>query len=167
MNYCSTRDLDKHFDPKCKDRMRIEIEYENTLYLSLKPRTSPNSTFQKTCTTWYLVGFNPMNSPMTWWPYNNKIETTSYRASRLVSCEEYKYMYRYVGPVVSAIDKSDLGQFSSRKRPRSRWGPPLGARIAGRASPCSPLSTLQVPAETAFASYPCGGSFFSLLCHFT
>ena len=49
-------------------------------------------------------------------------------------------MYRYVGHVVSAIEKSDLDQVLSRKRLCSRWGPPLcGAR---RASPCSSLSTL-------------------------
>ena len=78
------------------------------------------------------------------------------------------YRYKYVGPVVSAIEKSDLHQVWRRKRPisRSRWGPPLGALIAGRASPCSPLPTLQVPAETALASSPCGGCFFRLFCHF-
>ena len=71
-----------------------------------------------------------------------------------------KYMYRYVRPVVSAIEKSDLDQVVSRKRPRSRWGPPLSALIAGRALPFSPLPTPQEPAETVLASSPYSGCFF-------
>ena len=62
-----------------------------------------------------------------------------------------KCVYRYIGHVISAIEKSGLHQDLSRKRSRSRCGPSLGALIAGRASPCSPLPTLQVPAETVYA----------------
>ena len=46
-----------------------------------------------------------------------------------------KYMYRYVSHV-SAIEKSDLEQVLSRKRPSSRSGPPFGVLFARRASPC-------------------------------
>ena len=48
--------------------------------------------------------------------------------------------------VVPAIDDSALDQVFSRKRPRSRIGPPLGPPIAGRASS---LPTLHVTAKTA------------------
>ena len=56
------------------------------------------------------------------------------------------YMEGNVAHVVPTIEKSDLDQALSRKRPRSRWGPPLSALDAGRAAPCSPLLTLQVAA---------------------
>ena len=49
-----------------------------------------------------------------------------------------KYMRRYAGHVISAIEKSDLDQVLSRKRLRLRWTPPFGALIAGRALPRSP-----------------------------
>ena len=42
-----------------------------------------------------------------------------------------------------------------------------GALIAGRASPCSPLPTLQVPAETVLASSPYSGCFFRYFVIFT
>ena len=47
--------------------------------------------------------------------------------------------YNHVGHAVPPIETSDLDQVLSRKGPRWRRGPPLGALIAGRASPCSPL----------------------------
>ena len=92
---------------------------------------------------------------------------------QVVTCDSWhaygapcKSMYRYVAHV-SVIEKSNLDKVLSRKRPRSRWGPPLGALIAGRASSCPPLPTLQVPAETLLASSPCGGCFFLFFfCHF-
>ena len=46
-----------------------------------------------------------------------------------------KYMYRYVGHVVPAIEKSDLDQVLSRKRPSSRRGSPFGVVFARCASP--------------------------------
>ena len=70
------------------------------------------------------------------------------------------YEYRHVVHVVLATSKSVLDQGLSHKRPWSRWGPPLGALIAGCTSPCSPLPTQQLPAEMVLALSPCGGCFF-------
>ena len=78
------------------------------------------------------------------------------------SASHNNYMYRCVGHVFSAIENSIFDQILSR-RSRSTWGPPLSALIARRTSPCSPLPTLQVPAETVLASSPRGGCFFCFL----
>ena len=69
----------------------------------------------------------------------------------------HKYMCRYLGHVVSAIEKSGLDQVLSRKRPRSKRGPPFGMVFARRASPCSFLSTLLGAASTVLASSPGNG----------
>ena len=61
---------------------------------------------------------------------------------------------------VLAIVKSGLDQRLSSKRPRSGFGPLVNVLIAGRASPCSPLLTLQVAAEAVVAWSPCGGCCF-------
>ena len=64
---------------------------------------------------------------------------------------------------VQALEKSDLDQVMSWKRPRSRLGPPLGAVIAGRASPCSPLQALQVALGVS-RSLMCSALCLFLLC---
>ena len=66
-------------------------------------------------------------------------------------------MYRYVGPVVSAIEKLDLDQVLRRKRPSSRWGPPFGMVFARRSSPCSSLPTLPEAASAVLVSSPGAG----------
>ena len=76
-------------------------------------------------------------------------------------------MYTDDGHDTSAIEKLVFDQGLSRKRPTSRWGPPLGALIAGRVSPWSLLLTLQVPAGTVLASSPCGGAFLVSYPHFS
>ena len=76
-------------------------------------------------------------------------------------------MYTDDGHDTSAIEKLVFDQGLSRKRPTSRWGPPLGALIAGRVSPWSLLLTLQVPAGTMLASSPCGGAFLVFYPHFS
>ena len=71
-----------------------------------------------------------------------------------------KCMCRYVGHVVSAIiEKSDLDQVLSRRRPINswRWGPPFSVLFARCASLCSSIPTLQGSASTVLASSPCGG----------
>ena len=68
-----------------------------------------------------------------------------------------KHMYRYVGHVVSGIEKSDLDQVLSRERPSSRLRPPFGVLFARHASPCSPLPTLPRAASAVLASSPCEG----------
>ena len=62
-------------------------------------------------------------------------------------------MYRYVGYIFSAIEKSYLDKILSRKRP-SRWDPPFGVLFARRASPCSSLLTLPGVASAVLASSP-------------
>ena len=57
----------------------------------------------------------------------------------------------YIGHVVSAIEKSDLGQVMNRKYPSSRRGPPFGVVFARRASPCLSLPTLPGAASTVLA----------------
>ena len=76
-------------------------------------------------------------------------------------CTWYKHMYRYVGPVVSAIDTSDLGQVLSRKRTNARWGAPFGMVFARRSSPCSSFPTLPEAASAVLASSRRVFSFFS------
>ena len=78
----------------------------------------------------------------------------------------WKYMDDNVGHVVPAIEKSILDQVLSRRRPRSRWGPPLGALIPGGASPRSPLPTRQVAGESVLASSRCGGCYFRFFVNF-
>ena len=64
---------------------------------------------------------------------------------------------------VWAIDNSSLHQVLSHKRIRLRWGPPIGALFALRASPYSPLPTLPVAASAVLVSSPeaCCFRFFS------
>ena len=69
-------------------------------------------------------------------------------------------MNRDVGNVVSAIEKSDLDQVLSRRRPSSRWGPPFGVVFARCAWRCS---TLPGAASAVLASSPCEGCCFQLL----
>ena len=45
----------------------------------------------------------------------------------------------------------------------STWGPPLGALVAGRASPCSPLPTLPEAAAAVLASSPGDGCCFPFI----
>ena len=72
-------------------------------------------------------------------------------------------MYRYISHVVSAIEKSDLDQVLSRKRPRSRWGPPFGLAFAPRASLCSSLLTLPGAASAELAPSSWEGCRFRFL----
>ena len=51
-------------------------------------------------------------------------------------------IFRYVGHIVSSIEKTDLDQVLSRKRHSSRRGPLFGVVFGRRASPCSSLPTL-------------------------
>ena len=74
-----------------------------------------------------------------------------------------KCVYWHVGHVVSAIDKSDLDQVLSRKRPSSRWDPPFDVVFARCALPCSSLPTLPGSAWAVLASSPCGGAFSCFL----
>ena len=74
-------------------------------------------------------------------------------------------MYRYVGPVVSSIEKSDLDQVLRRKRliNSSRWGPPFDMVFARRSSPCPSLPTLPETASTVLAASPSAGCYFRYL----
>ena len=64
-----------------------------------------------------------------------------------------KYMYRYAGHIVSAIEL-DLDQVFSRQHPSSRLGPPFGVVFARRASPCSSLPALPGTTPAVLASSP-------------
>ena len=80
-------------------------------------------------------------------------------------------MHRYVGHVVSAIQKSDLYTVLGRERPIARDEvSPFGVLFARRASNCSPLPTLPGAASAVLASPPGAGCFFrffikSILCY--
>ena len=75
----------------------------------------------------------------------------------------YKYMYRYVGHVISAIEKLVLDQVLNRECPSSRWGPPFGVVFARRASLCSSLPTLPGATSAVLASSTFEGCCFRFL----
>ena len=69
-------------------------------------------------------------------------------------------MHRYVGRVVSAIEKWNLDQVLSRRRSSSRWGPPFGVVFALSASPCSSLRLCRGRPQPCSWRLPAGGALF-------
>ena len=63
-----------------------------------------------------------------------------------------KFMWIFAGHVLSTIEKSDLNQALSRKRPSSRWDLPDGVVSARRASPCLSRLTLLGAVSLVLAS---------------
>ena len=110
----------------------------------------------------------PIHSPNTrYWNtgwFEQKSPELINVAARISSSITYKHMYEVqillCWYVVWAIEKSELDQVLSRKRPNSRWGSPFGVLFARRASLCSPLPTLPRAGSGVLASSPGDGCCF-------